>query len=143
TAGALGYGPHDLAPGQSVHVHRSEERRVGKGGTVDNTATVSTNNDGSGQDDASVVVNCGQISISKLADAATVSAGDQIGFTITLTNSGAGIARNVTGNDTLADNAIRSWSVTAVQTCALWFFTAGALGYGPHDLAPGQSVHVH
>src|SRR5436305_11788070 len=105
TAGALGYGPHDLAPGQSVHVHVVSQTSKDSCGTVDNTATVTTSNDGSGQDDASVGVNCAQISISKLADAATVSAGDQIAFTITLTNSGAGIARYATDNDTLPSNA--------------------------------------
>src|SRR5436305_827509 len=93
TAGALASGPHNLAPRPSVHTLSLHDALPICCGTVDNTATVSTSNDGSGQDEASVVVNCGQISISKLADAATVSAGDQIGFTITLTNSGAEIGR--------------------------------------------------
>src|SRR5436305_12194622 len=66
----------------------------------------------------------------------SVSAGDQIGFTITLTNSGAGIARNVTGNDTLPSNPGTSWSIDAAHSDSGWSITAGALGYGPHDLAP-------
>src|SRR5436305_10632835 len=64
----------------------------------------------------------------------SVSAGDQIGFTITLTNSGAGIARNVTGNDTLPSNPGTSWSIDAAHSDSGWSITAGALGYGPHDL---------
>src|SRR5438093_289036 len=65
----------------------------------------------------------------------TVSDGDQIGFAITVTNSGAGTARNVTVSDPLPTDAGLSWSidsssfpagagirglsVTGVQTCAL------------------------
>src|SRR5205814_1725970 len=109
-------------------------------GTVDNTATVTTSNAGSGQHKPSVFGNCGQISISKLADAATVSAGDQIGFTITLTNSGAGIARNVTGNDTLPTNPGTSWSIDAAHSDSGCSITAAALAYSSplplHDALP-------
>jgi uncharacterized repeat protein (TIGR01451 family) len=126
-----------------VHVHIVSTTSKASCGTVDNTATVSTTNDGSGQDEASVVVNCGDISISKVADAATVSAGDQIGFTITLTNSGTGIARGVTANDTLPTDPGTSWSIDAANSDSGWSIAAGALGYGPQDLAPGASVHVH
>src|SRR2546423_1642262 len=114
-----------------------------RSGTVDNTATVTTSNDGSGQDEASVVVNCGQNSGSKHAGAPATTSGRQPAFTCKLTNSGAGIARNVTGNDTLPTNPGTSWSIDAAHSDSGWSITAGALGYGPHDLAPGQSVHVH
>ena len=38
------------------------------------------------------------VDIAKVADNPSVSAGDQIGFTITVTNNGAGTARNVSVN---------------------------------------------
>src|SRR2546430_4179535 len=79
TAGALGYGPQDLAPGASVHVHIVSTTGKNNCGTPDTATTVTTTNACSDQDEASVVVNCGQIAISKVADAATVSSGDQIG----------------------------------------------------------------
>src|SRR5437764_941590 len=102
---------HVLAPGQSVHVHVVSQTSKDSCGTVDNTATVTTSNDGSGQDRSEERRVGKQITISKLADEETVTAGDQIGLPITLNNSGTGIARNVTGNDTLPSNPGTSWSI--------------------------------
>src|SRR5438046_862742 len=59
-------------------------------GTVDNTGHVSTGNDGSDQGNASTCVNGADIHIVKTADAASVNAGEQIGFTMTVYISGAG-----------------------------------------------------
>src|SRR5437016_14458150 len=92
--------------------------------TCPNPASDDGPNNAQVQPSASTTVNCAQISISKLADAATVSAGDQIGFTITLTNSGAGIARNVTGNDTLPTNPGTRWSIDAAHSDSGWSITA-------------------
>ena len=68
---------------------------------VDNTANVTTTNDGSDSASASVEVRGASIDIAKVADNPSVSAGDQIGFTITVTNNGTGTARNVAVNDPL------------------------------------------
>src|SRR5437763_1623719 len=143
TAGALGYGPHDLAPGQSVHVHVVSQTSKDSCGTVDNTATVSTSNRKSTRLDSSQRGNSYPVSSRKVADAATVSAGDQIGFTITLTNSRALIARNVPVHHPLPYIPCTIRPLPAAPLFPYTTLFRSALGYGPHDLAPGQSVHVH
>ena len=133
----------DLAASASKHVHVTSPTTSESCKTYPNTATAQATNNTPVQASASTKVDCAQIAISKLADAATVSAGDQIGFTITLSNSGAGIARNVSANDLLPTNAGTSWTIDAANSDSGWTIQNGALGYGPHDLAPGASVHVH
>jgi uncharacterized repeat protein (TIGR01451 family) len=65
----------------------------------------------SGCGDEPVTVNPASIKIKKVADAASVNAGDQVGFTLTVYNTGAGDAYGVKLNDTLPTNAGLSWSV--------------------------------
>ena len=105
-------------------------------GLVDNTGHVSTSNDGSGQSEDTVCVNPPGIQILKKADASPVNAGDQVGFTITVYNTGAGDAQGVKLNDTLPTNAGLSWSIDTVTSppgagwagsCAI---TAGVLDCG-------------
>src|SRR5207247_3251867 len=73
------------------------------------------------------------------------SAGDAIGFTVTVTNNGTGIARNVALNDALPTDAGTSWSIdggtyATYTTCAI---AGGTLSCGPSDLAGGASYTVH
>ena len=65
----------------------------------------------SGCADEPVVVRGAAIHILKTADAAQVSAGDQIGFTMTVWNSGDGDAKGVTLVDQLPTNAGLSWVI--------------------------------
>ena len=58
-----------------------------------------------------VLINPASIQILKTPDKASVNAGDQIGFTLTVYNAGAGNAYGVKLNDTLPTNAGLSWSV--------------------------------
>ena len=81
------------------------------------------------------------IQITKTADAASVSAGDPIGFTVTVTNTGLGTARGVTVSDPLPTGTGVSWSET--PDAAGWAISGGNLGFGPVDLAPGASSSVH
>ena len=69
--------------------------------TCDNTAAVTTSNDGSDSDSASVDVLCADIDVDKTADAGSVVAGDDIGFTVTLTNVGPGEAKGLQFTDAL------------------------------------------
>ena len=103
---------------------------------------MTTSNDGSDQDQDAVLVNCGAIALTKTADAATVSAGDTIGFVITATNTGAGAARGVTVTDTLPTQAGLTWSVAAGSSagCAI---SAGVLRCDWGTLAAGASKSVH
>jgi len=72
------------------------------------------------------------IQIVKTADAATVDAGNAIGFTITVYNTGSGDAQGVKLSDQLPDNAGLSWTVDAQGTgwdgtCAI---SSGVLSCG-------------
>src|SRR5207249_915108 len=100
-AGVLSCGPVDLAPGASFTVHITSGTTSATAATspVDNTANVTTTNDGSDSASDSIEVRGAAIDIAKTADDPSVSAGDPIGFAITVTNSGAGTARNVTVSD--------------------------------------------
>jgi uncharacterized repeat protein (TIGR01451 family) len=144
-AGVLSCDFGTLAPNGTASVHVVSPTTKDDCGLVDNTASVTTTNDGQAQDGDSVTVNCGAIGIIKTADAPTVSAGDQIGFTITVTNTGAGTAKDVTMTDLLPANAGLSWTVqgtTGTWTCAIatGTLTCGGTGF---DLAPNGTASVH
>src|SRR5437879_8605645 len=81
--------------------------------------------------------------MTKVADNSTVSAGDQIGYVITVTNSGDEIARYLAFSHPLPNGADLSWSVDAPNSDAGFTVAANALSYGPTDLAAGASIHVH
>ncbi len=110
-------------------------------GIVDNTGSVTTTNDGSDQSSASTCVAAADIHIAKTADAAQVNAGDPIGFTLTVFNTGAGDAHGVTLTDTLPTNAGLSWSIDAqgagwAGSCAI---AAGVLTCGPVTVPAGTT----
>src|SRR3954469_19525640 len=104
--------------------------------------------------DEALVINAPAIQILKKADASSVSAGDPVGFTITVWNSGAGDAAGVKLNDTLPVNAGLSWTIAAQGagwngSCAI---AAGVVHCGgakgvtvPHNTTQAAStftVHV-
>ena len=96
-----------------------------------------------------LTVNAPVLSITKTADATSVPAGSNVGFTITVSNSGtAGTATNVTLNDPLPSGSGINWSISPAYggpgTCAI----SGSVGsqvlscsFG--NLAPGASATVH
>src|SRR5207249_6238760 len=134
-----------IGAGASKHVHLTSPTTADTCGTVDNTAHVSTSNDGSGQSSDSVTVNCPDLNIKKVADNGTVSAGDPIGYTVTVTNDGAGRAFGVKMTDTLPTNAGLSWTVestTGGWNCSISssVLTCGGPNY---DLNAGASASVH
>src|SRR5205823_1241614 len=149
-SGHLVYGPTFLVAGGSSHVHVTSPTTAQDCTTILNTASGSSSNEPSGSlgnnsSSASVTVLCASIALTKVADASSVSAGDPIGFTITVTNSGAGVARNVTLNDTLPTDAGTSFSIDGgtyggFTTCGI---SAGVLSCGPSDLASGDTYTVH
>ncbi len=83
--------------------------------------------------------------LTKTADDPVVSAGEGIGFTIVVTNNGAGVAKGATVSDPLPANAGTGWSIDPdpAATDPGWTIDAGVLRYGPADLASGASVKVH
>src|SRR3954454_4612161 len=145
TAGTLTCNLGDLASGQvrTVHITSPTTKATVADSPVVNTAHVTTTNDGSDDDTDQVVVLGASIDIEKVADAPSVSAGDAIGFLITVTSNGPGEAKGVTVTDPMPTDAGTSWTInggTAAAQCAI---TAGTLTCNLGDLASGQVRTVH
>ena len=85
---SLVYSPTTLAGNTRRARTWSAAPRVVVAAAIITRASFTTTNDGSGSDSATETVLCATVSISKTADAASVSAGSQIGFTVTLSNGG-------------------------------------------------------
>ena len=153
TAGTLSCGPVTVPAGttqaaSSFTVHITSPTTAATGGNcpatgvVDNTGSVTTTNDGSGQSSASTCIATATIKIVKTADAAQVSAGEPIGFTLTVYNVGTGNAKGVTLSDPLPTNAGLSWQVASQGagwggTCAIG---AGTLTCGPVTVPFGTTL---
>ncbi|MGZ7022558.1 MAG: hypothetical protein ACXVJ3_15070, partial [Ilumatobacteraceae bacterium] len=106
--------PVSLAPGADLTVHIIALTSATECSTYDNTATVTSTNDGGGNPSASIVCHPAAIHIVKAPDAAQVNVGSPIGFTLTVSNSGSGEARGVKLSDTLPGpptNLGLSWSI--------------------------------
>ena len=148
TNGTLSCQFGDLNPGESRTVHVSGTTDAQDCKVLLNTATVSASNEpqanqGNNTDSATITVLCPSLNISKIADKQSVSAGDPIGYTITVTNSGQGAATNVVVTDTLPTNGGLSWTIdggTGAQDCSI---TNGVLTCTFPSIAAGASVTVH
>ncbi len=145
--GTLSCNLGDLAPGRgenSVFIQVAGETDLEDCGSLDNLAEVSATNEpqaalGNNTDDASVIVNCPDLGISKTADAQAVSAGDPIGFTVMIANNGEGTAFDVSVDDTLP--AGFAWTIESQD--GGWSIAGGNLTWGPADLAAGATSSVH
>ena len=83
------------------------------------------------------------LGFTKTPDAASVSAGSPIGYTLSVTNNGFGPANSVQITDTLPTNPGLSWSVdggTAAGTCTI---PSGVLTCNVGTLAVGATATVH
>ena len=136
----------DLAAGGSYSVHVTAATSFAACTKYDNTATASASNSPDQSDSASVTCNAPSLTVTKTADAATVNAGDPIGFTITVANGGPGTAKGVTLLDPLpAGTTVAGWSkASGPAGCSI----AGAVGSqtldcSAVDLASGGSYSVH
>ena len=141
-----------VASGEDVTVIVSGETGVEDCGQLQNTATVAASNEGDGQpqialdsvdthsSSATILVNCATVVITKTADDMDIVNGDQIGFTITIKNNGAGTAFGVTASDPLP--AGFAWAISPASTG--WSIDAGVLKFGPLPLAAnGGTTSVH
>src|SRR5260370_317411 len=97
TDGNLSFRPDELASGAAFHIHITSPTTAATCGTVNISSAVE---DGIGDSSVTGVQTCAltisSITITKTADQGTVSAGNPIGYVITVSNAGAGTARNVT-----------------------------------------------
>jgi uncharacterized repeat protein (TIGR01451 family) len=133
----------DLAPGASASVHVTSPTTAASCATYPNTASAQATNHPQVQASASTTVLCPSINIAKTADASPVSAGDTIGFVITVTNGGLGTATGVTVSDTLPANAGLNWSIDAANSDTGCSISSGALSCNFGSLGPSASKHVH
>jgi uncharacterized repeat protein (TIGR01451 family) len=124
----------------TVHIHGTTDSA--DCGTVSNTATVSTGNDGGGSSTASVVVQCPDLEVTKVAVDGTISAGDVAQFTILVKNWGPGTALNVHVEDDLPAGV--TWTISpAVVGCSIDTAPApDVLSCDFASLASGASVEI-
>jgi len=163
---SLLFSPTTLAPGASYSVTvtgRTTFADASPGtftGTLPNTATVSAANEAPSLQNqrasATVTVVAPDVTVTKTADQASVTAGQSAGFTVTIKNIGAGIATGVTLSDPLPAGPGKdiSW-VIAGQGNPSDFAVTGAVGHQTltlsgsflttlgDALAAGQSISVH
>ena len=144
-AGTITCALGDMANGASYTVHLSSPTTKATIATspVSNTADVTTTNDGSDSDTDQVVVLAGSIDITKVADAASVSAGDDIGFTITVKSTGPGAAKGVVMTDVLPTDPGTSWTIDGGSGAGKCSTDAGTITCALGDMANGASYTVH
>jgi uncharacterized repeat protein (TIGR01451 family)/LPXTG-motif cell wall-anchored protein len=117
-------------------------------GVYPNTANLSATNHPSLTDDATTRVLCPGLSLTKTADAASVNAGSQIGFTVTATNSnaaGTGAATGVVIDDPLPAGGGVDWSIASgPENCSIQGSPGSeTLHCSAVTLAAGSSESVH
>lgn len=159
----------DLTEGQVVTITLTGSTTLANPnscGVVNNTAVVSADNEdpakagdaepGPNRDFATVTVLCPDLDVTKVANPeGPVTIGSNIGFDITVTNSGDGVAEDINLQDTLPspEGVVWNASVTRVfqnpatssGTCSVTFnggVQAYVLDCTGIDLAAGQSVKI-
>jgi uncharacterized repeat protein (TIGR01451 family) len=142
---SLEFGPTSLAAGESATVHVVSNTTGLSCGEYENTAAVSSTNDGSDESTATTEVRCAQIDVAKEADDASVEAGEQIGFTVTISNNGTGLATGLTFLDALPGGDGIDWSIESQSGGFSITGTAPnqSLAFAPTTLAAGASAWVH
>src|SRR4029077_2839951 len=105
-------GAFTLKAGDKLVLHVVSQTGSTSCGTYNNTASFTSGNDGTGSKTASTTVNCPTLTFSKTADNASVNAGQQIGFKVTLDNStGSGDATGLVLTDNLPGGPGINWSI--------------------------------
>ena len=111
----LVYTPTTLAGGTATQVHIVSSTTNDSCGRYTNTASFTSTNGGSGSASDSITVGC--VTIAKTADASSVSAGTQIGFTVSLTNVSPSVdAAGVTVTDPLPSGTGVDWSIATANS---------------------------
>ena len=126
-----------MAPTDSFTIHISGATTAADCGTVDNTASVTSGNDGSDEASASVGVLCPDVKVVKDAVNTPIPVGQDLVYSITTSNIGDGVAYDVVLKDTLP--AGFDWSVNDTDHCSI---TAGVLTCDLGNIAPDDSITV-
>ena len=146
--------PITLGPGQSLVVHVTAVTTSTSCASYDNSASLaSTNGTSPSVGPITITVNCGDLAITKTADAPSVSAGSPIGYVVTVTNNGAGTVTGLTVSDSLpGGNAATPvhWVIDPASGTPAAFSLGGAdgsqvlsLAGQPITLGEGASRSVH
>jgi uncharacterized repeat protein (TIGR01451 family) len=135
----------DLISGASASVHVTSPTSSSFTGQIENTAIAQASNHPPVPGTGTTNVDPPDLTVTKLADAASVSAGDTIGFTITVENNGTGTAKNVTLSRPLPSADGVDWSIDpANAACSIGGDPpAETLTCSFGDIAAGDSVSVH
>ncbi len=128
----------DLAADATASVHVVSATAADSCGEYANTATADADNFDPVTASDSTTVLCADLDLQKTPDGGTVNAGDDISFTLTLTNKGGGTATNVDIDDALP--AGFSWSESPDKAeCSI---SGGALHCDITSLAKDASFSV-
>ena len=140
-----------VSEGADFIVHIVSGTTAASCGQYNNTATLTTGNVPGAEASATTSVLCPALALRKVADAATVDAGKQIGFTVVASNAageGTGSAHAATLQDPLPAGTGVNWSIDAAATtatgCAITDVAGKqVLNCALGDLAAGAEVRVH
>jgi len=136
----------DLAPGASRHLHFTGTLLKSVCGSLVNTASALSIDAGSATSaPSSVLIECGSLAVSNVADSTTVSAGGTMGWTVTVTNAGPATAHGVLLVDSLPLPVTYTPGIDAASTDATCGFDASLplINCNFGDLAAGASKHLH
>src|SRR5262249_4699228 len=92
------------------------------------------------------LVPAAELSITKAADSANVNTGDQMGFTVTLTNVGSPQATGVVVTDNLPAGTDVDWQIDPANTDPGWAVTGSPPNQqltGPSTVDGNASSHAH
>jgi uncharacterized repeat protein (TIGR01451 family) len=88
-----------------------------------------------------------QLSLTNTADAAAIGSGDQMGFTVSLGNTGVSPATGLAVSDALPGGSGVGWAIDAAGSSAGWSVVGSppnqSLSYSETELLPGAATHVH
>src|SRR6185312_6870155 len=140
-----------LAAGADFTIHITATTSATECGVYDNTATLTTTNaNNPNPASAEEVCNPAHVVITKTADASPVNAGDTIGFTVEVKNTGTGLAKGVSLNDPLPAGSGTgvTWAVDSGVGQPGKFILSGAkgnqtLGLASATLAAGADFTIH
>ena len=118
---------------QATGTHEVNEQPV----TIQSSGTVTTQIEGCGSPAVPA------LSVTKTADAASVTPPSPIGFTIAVTNSGSAAANNVTLSDTIPSVPGVTWSINGGTGAAQCSLVGNSLSCTFGTLQAGQSKTVH
>jgi uncharacterized repeat protein (TIGR01451 family) len=140
----------DLRPGESASVHITSPTTPDTCGKVKNQAEAEWSEDSDSDDVESEVVRIEvechpELDIVKEADDRSVDAGEEIGYTVTVSNDGDGTAEDVELTDALPDDEGLDWEVAGTTGGWDCEIDAGTLTCGGEgfDLEPGEEASVH